>query len=169
MVEQHLIIYKGTESLKLNIDRKKFRESIDKKPIEFKKTVWSKISSEDYGLFHVFYDDNDLVDAIEFFNEIEVFLNENNLMKISRIEAREIIKSNDINFIEDDFGIISKKLSIAICCPTDIVESVLVGRENYFDKFEEIEEDEEDVFDIEGIDYTGEKIIFEIKNKSKLI
>ncbi|MGL5615029.1 MAG: hypothetical protein ACRDD2_02195 [Sarcina sp.] len=165
MVREKIIIYQGTENFKLGIKRISFRNFIRRNPIEFKKTIWSTSSSEDYGDFHLFYNDEDLSEAVEFFQDSKIYLDGENLIGKTREEIRNLLLKKDSDLIEDDFGIISKKLSIGISCPTDIVDAVLIAINGYFDKFTEKEEVEENEFDVEGIDYKFDYDLFKIKEK----
>ena len=89
-----------------------------------------KHRAEDFGFCHVFYDDNDQCEAIEIFNEAEVYVNGTLLFPVDLDSAKLIID----DFLQDDDGLISYSKSIGIYAPYGDMESILFGKEGYYDE-----------------------------------
>lgn len=95
---------------------------------EFKKTKFSRNTSDDFGFCHVFYNLNNECEAIEIFDEIQISINDNIIFPGDIDNAKKVI-----NDFEEDFGsYISKTNSIGIYAPTGKIESILLGNENYY-------------------------------------
>ena len=75
-------------------------------------------TTDDFGFCHVFYDDNNECEAIEIFDEAEVYVNE------------LLIFPTD--FEQDDEGLISISKSIGIYAPDGDMESILFAKEDYY-------------------------------------
>lgn len=96
---------------------------------EFKKTKFSKNSSDDFGFCHVYYNVYDECEAIEIFDECEVLINGKVVFPYESDTLRSMI--TDIE--EDDNGFISKKLSIGVYSPNKKMESILFGCAGYYE------------------------------------
>ena len=100
----------------------------------FKKTSISKTETDDYGNFHVYYDDNYNFEAIEIFKGIDIYYN-NYKLSNKYSEVLEYFKSifNDIE--EDEYGFTTKSGSIGVYIENDedLIDSILFGKENYYD------------------------------------
>ena len=53
--------------IKFGMSRKDLHDLFEEKCKEFKKTKYSKNTTDDYGRFHVYYTQDDLVDAVDIF------------------------------------------------------------------------------------------------------
>jgi len=98
---------------------------------EFKKNKFSKNTSDDFGDIHVYYDENDTVEAVEFF-EGEVFIRSDKLFPIDKTSLFEILKEIDNNTVLTEDSISSKELCISAYAPGEKAESLLIYREDYF-------------------------------------
>lgn len=101
---------------------------------EFKKNKFSKNTTDDFSVFHVFYDTENKVNAVEFFNPIckEILFNDINLFSKSYEELKN--KFSDNSCEEDDCGIIFKSYGFSLYSPDKkTIESVLVFKKGYFD------------------------------------
>lgn len=94
---------------------------------EFKKSKFSKITTDDFGFCHVFYNANDECEAIEVFDSVDVLINGEAVVDINSIKCL----FSDIE--EDSYGFISKGLSIGIYAPDNKIESILFGRKGYYE------------------------------------
>lgn len=129
-----IILFSGTERYKIiDMDRNVVRNSIDLPYKEFQKSKFSSNTTDDYSSFHVFYDKNNICEAIEFFKEYPLSFNGNNVMGMNRQEVKNILLKLDNDMEEDSYGVISNALSIGISCLDDKVETVLVGKQGYYD------------------------------------
>lgn len=95
---------------------------------EFKKSKISKNTTDDFGFCHVFYTEDDLCEAIEIFNEAEVYIDE---IKIFPTNKETLIKKFP-DLIEDNDGYISKEQSVGVYAPYGDMEGILFGVKNYY-------------------------------------
>lgn len=100
---------------------------------EFFKTETSTTLTDDFGYCHVFYDNNDECEAIEIFDEVEVYIDDKLIFPTDKEAAFNMFKSDFDDLIQDDEGLISYKYSIGIYAPDEDMESILIGRENYYE------------------------------------
>jgi hypothetical protein len=101
---------------------------------EFKKTRLSKKTTDDFTFCHVFYDKDDKVEAVEFFEENELVYEGKNLFSMSYNELLRFVKEKRYDFKEDGPGVIIEDLGIAAYAPNKRrIESVLVFRSGYYD------------------------------------
>ena len=96
-------------SIMFGMDRKEARKRLGDQFTEFRKTRWSKNTTDDYGRFHVFYTPDDRVEAVEFHKGVEIVLNGQTVFPIKTKEIEKVLP--DIE--KDDVGYISVKNSIA--------------------------------------------------------
>lgn len=111
-----------------NTAREQVRAELNSEFTEFKKTKFSKNTTDDYKLCHVFYDTNNRLQAIETFGDIPVMLG--NIDVFSITEKNLHLIAND--FIEEYGSYISKSMSIGITFEKGIVESALFGVADYY-------------------------------------
>lgn len=95
---------------------------------EFKKTNFSKTTTDDFGFCHVYYNTDDECEAIEIFDECEVIING----KVVFPYEIDTLKSMITDIEENDVGFISKKLSIGVYAPDNRMESILFGCVGYY-------------------------------------
>ncbi len=95
---------------------------------EFKKTRFSRNTTDDFGFCHVFYNGNDECEAIEFFNGSELTMHGFVIMPSSIGELQKII--TDLH--EEDGCLISSSLSIGITISSNEIESILFGCSDYY-------------------------------------
>lgn len=100
--------------------------------VEFYKFDDDENTTDDFGFCHVFYDSDNKCEAIEIFNEAEVYVNDKLFFPNDFGVAKEIV--NDLE--EDDEGMISYSTSIGIYAPDGEMESVLFGKKGYYDEEE---------------------------------
>ena len=95
---------------------------------EFRKTKFSKNTTDDFGYCHGFYDSNDKCEAIEIFNEVEVVVNDTVIFPSSIKVAQTVFK----DLIEDEGCYISAELAVGITLDNDKMESILFGTKGYY-------------------------------------
>ncbi|MFV0520080.1 MAG: hypothetical protein ACK5LY_07370 [Lachnospirales bacterium] len=121
-------INESVNNIKFGIDRNEVRTLMGDVFKEFKKNKFSKNTTDDYEYCHVFYDEDNKFEAIEFFEDTEVYIDEK-LIFPNTLNTVKILFDN----IEEDYGsFISKENSIAFYCPNNVVECVLIGCKNYY-------------------------------------
>lgn len=87
-------------------------------------------TTDDFGFCHVFYDDDDRCEAIEIFSDSEVFVESAKIFPTDFNTAKKIIT----DFEQDDEGLICYSKSIGIYAPDGEMESILFGKENYYEE-----------------------------------
>jgi hypothetical protein len=100
------------------------------KATEFKKSKFSKITTDDFGFCHVFYDKNNQCEAVEIFSEAEVYVDGKKVFPITLDEYSKNIG----NLQKDDDSYIDVKQSIGIYAPSGNMESILFGNVGYYDE-----------------------------------
>jgi len=96
---------------------------------EFKKSKYSKTTTDDFGFCHVFYNTNDECEAIEIFDSAIVQIDGKKVFP----ENMDLILDLVSDAEQDDYGFISKSKSIGVYAPDGKVESILFGCEGYYD------------------------------------
>ncbi len=115
-------------NIKFGMKREQVHQLFDKKYAAFKKSTLSKNTTDDYGKFHVFYTENNEVEAVEIFEGIEVLLNGK---KIYPVKANEIEALTGC--VKDEDGYMCVEKSIGFYAPDEKVESILVGEQGYYE------------------------------------
>lgn len=119
---------KEVNGIKFGMKREDVRKIIGEAK-EFKKSKFSKNTTDDFGYCHVFYNDDDECEAIEIFNNTEVLIDETVVFPINISEIKTIIK----DLVEDEGSFISKSQSIGIYAPNGNMESILFGNIGYYE------------------------------------
>lgn len=96
---------------------------------EFRKSKYSKTTTDDFGFCHVFYNANDECEAIEIFDDVEVEVDGTVVFPT----AIESVKKEIPDLLEEDGSLISKKFSVGIYAPSGKMESILFGAPGYYD------------------------------------
>jgi hypothetical protein len=115
--------------IKFGMSREEVRDLLGGEYTEFKKSKYSKNTTDDYGSFHVFYTIENKVEAVEIFDGIEIVWND------------EIIFPIAMNEIEDKISGIEKNgneythigMSVGISAGDAKAESILVGEKGYYE------------------------------------
>lgn len=95
---------------------------------EFKKSKFSKNTTDDFGFCHVFYNVNDECEAIEIFNDVKVYIQEKLVFPTS-IDKAEMVLGN-LKKEEDSY--ISVDKSVGIYAPNGKMESILFAVKGYY-------------------------------------
>lgn len=119
---------KEINGIKFGMKREDVRKIIGEAK-EFKKSKFSKNTTDDFGYCHVFYNDDDECEAIEIFNNTEVLINETVVFPINISEIKTIIK----DLVEEEGSFISKSQSMGIYAPNGNMESILFGNIGYYE------------------------------------
>jgi hypothetical protein len=99
---------------------------------EFKKSKFSKNTTDDFRFCHVFYDENNNVSAIEFFDDTELEYNDTNLFSMGFNELLQYVKKNSLSYTEDDAGMTINDLGISVYAPDKArIETILVFKKGY--------------------------------------
>ena len=120
---------KEVNGVQFGMPRSEVRLVLGGKFKEFKKGRFSKNTTDDFGVCHVFYTPDDKCEAVEIFSECEVSVNGELLFPLDISSVKQ-----QIDDLEEDAGsYISKKLSIGIYAPGGTPESILFGEAGYYE------------------------------------
>ncbi len=119
---------KSVNGIKFGMSRKDVRDIIGQSYFEFRKTKFSKNTSDNFGICHVFYNIQDEFEAIEIFDEVGV------VIKGKQIFPADIAVLSELSgdFIKEDDFYMSKSKSIGIYAPSGKMESILFGIKDYY-------------------------------------
>lgn len=119
---------KRVGEIELGASRSVVREAANLPYKEFKKTPLSTNTTDDFGAFHAYYDDEDCCEAVELFDDVEVEVGGKLVFPTSSEEACRAIPS----LVSDGDGLISVEESIGIYAPGGTMESILFGVKGYY-------------------------------------
>ncbi len=116
--------------LEFGMDRANVRRALGEKYKPFRKSIFSKSTSDSYGSFHVYYSKENRLVAIEFYEGVEILIDGKVVFPGNLATAETVIKG-----IEDKSGsMISKEMSIGITLSDDDnIEAFLAGCKGYYD------------------------------------
>lgn len=117
----------SVNGVKFGMSREKVRSLLGVAE-EFYKFKDDVNTTDDFGFCHVFYDENNECEAIEIFDEVEVYVNGSLVFPTDFETAKKVIE----DFEEDDDGLISISKSIGIYAPYGRMESILFGKDGYY-------------------------------------
>ena len=119
---------KKVNDIEFGMERSEVRKRFAVPVREFKKSKYSKRTTDDFGSCHVYYDGNDKCEAVEIFDEVAVYVDDKKIFPVTVEEVKKIIP----DLVEEEDSYISEKLSIGIYAPDDKMESILIGCEGYY-------------------------------------
>ena len=119
----------GIDEIKFGMKRHEVRNILGNST-EFLKTGEDKITTDDFGFCHVFYDEDNRCEAVEIFNENEVYIGNRKVFPTDFSSAKEVVPT----FIQDDDGLLSYELSIGIYAPDNEMESILFAKKGYYEE-----------------------------------
>ncbi len=128
MVKINAVPLKGAANIKFGMRREKVREILGE-AVEFKKSPFSKTTTDDFGYCHVFYDANDECEAIEIFDGSEVVVNDTVIFPSDIEHAKKILGELLLEY----GSYINKYNSVGIYAPYGKMESILFGRPGYYE------------------------------------
>ena len=120
---------KSVGRIVFGMKRTDLRKLFEAKCKEFKKTKYSKNTTDDYGRFHVFYTLDDKVEAVEFFEDIEISLNGLVIFPIAKNKIEELLP----DIVKEGNSYTHIKMSIGIETDSSKAESILVATEGYYE------------------------------------
>lgn len=128
MVRINVVPLKEVNGIKFGMKRAEVRK-IWGEAREFKKSKFSKITTDDFGFCHVFYNTNDECEAVEIFEDVEVVI-DGRIIFPGEIDTE---KAAIDGFIEEDGSWINAQKSIGIYAPDKNMESILFGIKGYYE------------------------------------
>lgn len=115
--------------IKFGWSRNKVRETLGSAE-EFKKSKFSKNTTDNFGFCHVFYDEDNKFEAIELFEECSVFVNEQLVFPTSVHDAESVLGKMEY----DGYSYLNANNAIGITAPDGRMESILFGKKGYYSK-----------------------------------
>ena len=117
----------SVNGVKFGMSREKVRSLLGT-AAEFYKGKDAVNTTDNFKFCHVAYDENNKCEAIEIFDESEVYVNGSLIFPTDFETAKKVIE----DFEEDDDGLISISKSIGIYAPCGDMESIVFGKEGYY-------------------------------------
>lgn len=128
-MKQHSVkLLVGFDDVKFGMERSEVRALLGEPVQEFKKSKFSKVTTDDYSAYHIFYDKDNRFEAVEFFDEVEIQINNNVVFPVSLDKLKEM----NYNFTSDGDGLISVEYSIGVYAPNEKPESILFAKKDYY-------------------------------------
>ena len=119
-------------SIRFGMTREMVRAAAGSIFTEFRKTRFSKNTSDDFGFMHVFYDEKDMCEAVELFSDSVVIVDGVCLMPSEKSDIDVWLKARDGSSEIHPDDSVSKLLAIGIAASSGKVESILFGRVGYY-------------------------------------
>lgn len=130
-----IIPFKSVNEVDFGTNRKELWKKMGTPKDSFKKIIDDIVDTDDYEMFHIFYNDNYMFEAIEVFDELDIYYNNVKLpQKYSQL--LKYFKSIYDDIEEDECGFISKIGSIGVYIENDEdrIDSILFGRKDYYNE-----------------------------------
>lgn len=123
---------KSIGDISFGMSRADVRKKLNLEYKEFKKSELSDNTQDDFINFHIFYNKDNLVEAVEIFkNDIEITFNEEIIFPATINKIKEVFTSLEK---EDDFHYLDKKNSIGIeIDDNECLTSMLFGKDGYYE------------------------------------
>lgn len=99
---------------------------------EFKKSRFSKNTVDDFNECHIYYDSNNLCQAIELYGEYRIKIKENSILPNNFTDICRVLEALDKNLEIEYDTCTSIKYSIGVYAPGGKVESILFGKDGYY-------------------------------------
>ncbi len=119
---------KDVNGIKFGTDREEVRRILGENYKEYRKTEYDDETTDDYGDFHVFYDEDNKMEAIEIFEGIELQMGDAVLFPAMVEDIADLFE--DAEYDEDEFT--SEGSSIGAEIEDGELVSILVGCEGYY-------------------------------------
>lgn len=130
--------YKSIGTVNFGMQREEVREKFGDYS-EFKKTKLSKNTTDDFGFMHAYYDDNNILEAVECFGEAKIMLHNVNIMALNIKQLKLFFQDKSIEYITDESGLNADSIGISAYIPNiknekeAKVETLLIFRKGYYD------------------------------------
>lgn len=119
--------------IRFGMMREDVRTAVGSTCTEFRKSKFSKNTTDDFGFMHVFYDEKNTCEAVELFNDCTVTVDDVCLMPSDKAEVDAWLKERDAAAELSPCDSVSKALAIGVAASEGRVESILFGRAGYYD------------------------------------
>lgn len=137
MMSFDIVAGKSVGAIRFGMSRTDVKKMMGNKPKEFTKNTFSKAKTDDFGAYHAYYDESEMLEAVEFFDECQLVLDGIDLMQLTyknlldlMREKDENLQVGDLDFTSFEYGICSSAENAEELSP---VTSILVFKPGYFD------------------------------------
>lgn len=128
-IDWNAVLNVSVDGIEFGTDRSVVRKILGKPKRVFSKTSDSVNTTDAYADFHAYYSADDKLEAIEVFaGNISLSINGKPVFPGTLSAVKEILP--DLDGSCDSY--VSKAGSVGICTEDDMIESILVGRKNYY-------------------------------------
>ncbi len=121
-------LLESVNGIKFGADRSEVRELMGTDFVEYKKSKYSKNTTDDFGGIHVFYDSNNKAGAFEIYNDYEVEIDNKVVFPDNISELLDML--SDVERDGDYYTSIGS--SVGITMNGKKAESVLFGVKDYY-------------------------------------
>ena len=118
--------------IKFGMNRSDVRQILGGDFVEFRKSKFSKNTSDDFHFLHVYYDVDDKCIAVELFDDLVIKENDV-IIPMEQKHNQKWLCDLDKNAEITENDAISQKLSIGISYIDGKVDSILFGRKGYYE------------------------------------
>jgi len=131
--------YVGAGKILLGMTSKQIQNELVIKPEKFKKFEDDEFDTDDFKYCHVYYKKPGVCEAIEFFGEAKVIINNETILGKSYTEIKDMFEAIDDSIDFDATGLTSFKYGVGVYAPfaedepDEPVESVIVFEKGYYD------------------------------------
>lgn len=123
--------YKKVGLLEFGMSREQVRKIMGEYK-EFRKSKFSKNSTDDFGDCHAFYTQNNTLQAVEVFNDAKLEMGNYNIFDFDYDKLESFFLGFDNNLELSNDSMISKALGLSVYAPNKKIESILVFQEGYY-------------------------------------
>lgn len=130
--------YTSVGEIKFGMDRKVIRDLFKNNYEEFRKSPFSENTTDDFGICHVYYNNQNKCEAVEFFDSANVSFMDMNISNKSYYEVKVFFKKIDQDIDINEEGFTSYKYGIGVYAPfalnnpKEIIEGIIVFQKNYY-------------------------------------
>ena len=116
----HIKPLKSVGEIEFGMDRELVRKTINRQYDEFRKNKFSINTTDDFGEFHVYYDKTNCCEAVEFFEESILIVNDKQLFPGSIDNIKLVFP----DAVSDDYGYISYENSVGITVEDQEIKTI---------------------------------------------
>ncbi|MBU3178385.1 hypothetical protein KPL47_18840 [Clostridium estertheticum] len=130
--------YKSIGMVNFGMLREEVRQKLGEY-YEFKKTEFSKNTTDDFRFVHAYYDENNRLEAVECFEEAKIIFDNVDMMALNTKQLKAFLGNESIEYIIDESGLQADSVGISAYIPDIMnnkeakVETLLLFKKGYYD------------------------------------
>lgn len=131
--------YVGVQEIDFDMKREVIRKKFNHEFTEFKKTHFSQNTTDAFEFCHIYYDNENLCEAIELFEPATVMFDNFVMTEQPYEKVKDFFDAIDDSLDFNDAGFTSYKYGIGVFAPNasdepeEPIESIIVFRKGYYD------------------------------------